>query len=104
MVEAVVKNLAAGSQEQIPKRNNLSTNASSYTIKVLVVFQQPAFWQSGKHALPLDCFAQQGAQGPVLTEAQGLQAAHSPVTQISHLSGPGAGGLGAGPGAPSQRS
>lgn len=104
MVEAAVKDLAAGSQEQIPKRNNLSTNASSYTIKVLVVFQQPAFWQSGKHALPLDCFAQQGAQGPVLTEAQGLQAAHSPVTQISHLSGPGAGGLGAGPGAPSQRS
>lgn len=104
MIEAVVKNAPADSQEQIPIRNTLTANISNYTIKVLVVFQQPAFWQSGKHALPLDCFAQQGAQGPVLTEAQGLQAAHSPVTQISHLSGPGAGGLGAGPGAPSQRS
>jgi hypothetical protein len=54
---------------------------------IAVVFQQPATTQSGKQALPLLCLAQQGAQGPVLICVQGLQGAHTPVTQISHLPG-----------------
>lgn len=61
-------------------------------------FQQPSFWQSGKQAVPLADFAQQGAHGPVLRETQGLQAAHSPVRQTSHLPAGGAGGVGAGVG------
>jgi len=61
--------------------------------------QQPASWQSGKQALPFACFAQHAAQGWYVfgSVAQGLHAAHAPVSQMSHLGG--CGGVGAGDGA-----